>query len=79
MSILTRSVLDHQEMAYVKTAMEYNDQVIKGGIKPCLAERFAQTAKGFNDKVCVSERTYVSVDYKLFLFRMFRTCGIWFG
>jgi len=50
MSILTRSVLDHQEMAYVKTAMEYNDQVIKGGIKPCLAERFAQTAKGFNDK-----------------------------
>lgn len=49
--MLTRSVLDHQEMAYVKTVMDYNDQVIKGGIKPCLAERFAQTAQSFNDKV----------------------------
>ena len=51
MSVSTRSVLDHQEMAYVKTVMDYNDQVLKGGIKPCLAERFAQTAQAFNDKV----------------------------
>lgn len=53
MSVLTRSVLDHQEMAYVKTVMDYNDQIIKGGIKPCLAERFAQTAMSFNDKVSI--------------------------
>lgn len=47
----SKSVLDFQEMAYVKTVMEYNDQVLKGGIKPSLADRFAQTAAVFNDQV----------------------------
>lgn len=47
----TKSVLDFQEMAYVKTVMDYNDQILKGGIKPSLADRFAQTAMSFNDQV----------------------------
>lgn len=48
--ISSRSVLDHQEMAYVKAVMEYNDQTLKGGIKPSLAEKFSQTAQAFNDQ-----------------------------
>ena len=47
-----KSVLDYQEMAYAKTVIDYNDHVLKGGIKPCLADRFAQTAQSFNDQVC---------------------------
>ena len=49
--ISSKSVLDFQEMAYVKAVMEYNDQTLKGGIKPSLAEKFAQTAQAFNDQV----------------------------
>lgn len=45
-----KSVLDYQEMAYAKTVIDYNDHVLKGGIKPCLADRFAQTAQSFNDQ-----------------------------
>ena len=47
----SKSVLDYQEMAYVKAVIEYNDQILKGGIKPSLAEKFAQTAQAFNDQV----------------------------
>lgn len=47
----SKSVLDYQEMAYVKTVIEYNDQILKGGIKPSLAEKFSQTAQAFNDQV----------------------------
>ena len=47
----TESALDFQAMAYVKTVVEYNNQVLKGGLKPNLAERFAQTAATFNDRV----------------------------
>lgn len=50
--VSSRSVLDHQEMAYVKTVMEYNDKVLKGGsIKPSLASKFAEAARFFNDQV----------------------------
>ena len=49
--ISSKSVLDFQEMAYVKAVMEYNDQVLKGGIKPSLADKFSQTAQAFNDQV----------------------------
>lgn len=51
--ISSKSVLDFQEMAYVKAVMEYNDQTLKGGIKPSLAEKFAQTAQAFNDQVTI--------------------------
>lgn len=47
----SKSVLDFQEMAYVKTVIDYIDQILKGGIKPSLADKFAQTAQAFNDQV----------------------------
>ena len=47
----SKSVLDHQEMAYVKTVMDYNDKILKGAIKPNLAKKFAETARSFNDQV----------------------------
>ncbi len=49
--VSSRSVLDHQEMAYVKSVMEYNDKVLKGGISPSLASKFAEAARFFNDQV----------------------------
>ena len=49
--ISTRSVLDHHEMAYVKVVIEYNDQVLRGGIKPSFADRFSDAAKAMNDQV----------------------------
>lgn len=52
--ISSKSVLDFQEMAYVKAVMEYNDQILKGGIKPSLADKFSQTAQAFNDQVSTS-------------------------
>lgn len=48
--ISTRSVLDHHEMAYVKVVIEYNDQVLRGGIKPSFADRFSDAAKAMNDQ-----------------------------
>jgi hypothetical protein len=47
-----KSVLDYQLMAYVKTVIDYNDYVLKHGIKPYLADRFAQIAQSFHDQVC---------------------------
>lgn len=49
--VSSKSVLDHQEMAYVKTVMDFNDKLLKGSIKPCLARKFAETAQAFNDQV----------------------------
>ena len=46
-----RSVLDQQEMIYVKIISDYNDQVLAGGIKPCLPERFSEVSGLINDQV----------------------------
>ncbi|XP_064611037.1 nuclear pore complex protein Nup93-like [Liolophura sinensis] len=45
-----RSALDNVEMAYARQVFAYNDQIIKGGLRPNLVEMFSEVAQIIDDK-----------------------------
>ena len=38
-------------MAYVKVVIDYNDQILHGGIKPSFANQFLEASKTMNEQV----------------------------
>lgn len=46
-----KSILNNQEMAYVKEVLDYNKLIIEGALRPNLVQKFTNIAAGFNDAV----------------------------
>ncbi|XP_076352512.1 nuclear pore complex protein Nup93-like [Tachypleus tridentatus] len=49
-SIVSRSAMDSIEMAYAKVIYQYNEQVVRGGFKYSLAEKFCELSRDLDDK-----------------------------
>ena len=48
------STLSNEEMVYARVVAEFNDVVIRGGVKPSLAEKFAKAVTTFGDQVRIA-------------------------